>query len=309
MASAFRSFLTTSTRLAAGPRFSSVPTSIAPRTSNYASIAPGRIIFRSKHIDYTQKYADKLSQRAKEEGVKSIEELKAKVLPPTQTAFKKAQPIVADKKESSSSAEQKKKQPAAATSATSAASSSSAGAPGSGNPSLDKVMKLDLVKDLDAEEISKIWIQKHLHQEDSISAVVPAETYKKMLKRSKDYPLFLLPLTHGDGVEFYLMQFAFHQVIFTSLLEYKTHGENARPFLTLTHYPELVEDKQIVLMHGVVSTSPKVLTLDQAQILTFGLQQYYVSDHPEKLQLLEDFHKKPENFSHERLIELTEISG
>lgn len=53
-------------------------------------------------------------------------------------------------------------------------------------------MKLDLVKDLDAEEISKIWIQKHLHQEDSISAVVPAETYKKMLKRSKDYPLVRL---------------------------------------------------------------------------------------------------------------------
>ena len=50
-------------------------------------------------------------------------------------------------------------------------------------------MKLDLVKDLDAEEITKIWIQKHLDQEDSISAVVPDETYKKMLKRSKDYPL------------------------------------------------------------------------------------------------------------------------
>lgn len=50
-------------------------------------------------------------------------------------------------------------------------------------------MKLDLVKDLDAEAITKIWIQKHLEQEDSISAVIPAETYKKMLKRSRDYPL------------------------------------------------------------------------------------------------------------------------
>ncbi|KAG0310404.1 hypothetical protein BGZ97_012590 [Linnemannia gamsii] len=300
MASAFRSFLSTSTRLraAAGPRFNSVPTtSLAPRTSNYASIAPGRIIFRSKHIDYTQK-----------EGVKSIEELKAKVLPTTQTAFKKVQSVETDNKASSSSAAaQKQKQPASA--APTSAASSSAGAPDSGSPALDKIMKLDLVKDLDAEEISKIWIQKHLEQEDSISAVVPAETYKKMLKRSKEYPLFLLPLSHGDGVEFYLMQFAFHQVIFTSLLEYKTHGENARPFLTLTHYPELIDDKQVVLMHGVVSTNPKVLTLDQAQILTFGLQQYYVSDHPEKLQLLKDFHKRPEKFSHERLIELTEISG
>ncbi|KAF9144972.1 hypothetical protein BGX30_010794 [Mortierella sp. GBA39] len=308
MASAFRSFLTTSARLATGPRFSSVPTSITTRTSNYASIAPGRIIFRSKHIDYTQKYADKLHQRAKEEGVKSIEELKAKVLPTTQTAFKKIQPLETDNKESLSSAVQKQKQPVTDAS-TSAASSSAGSAPGSGSPSLDKIMKLDLVKDLDAEEISKMWIQKHMDQEDSISAVIPAETYKKILKRSKDYPLFILPLSHGDGVEFYLLQFAFHQVIFTSLLEYKTHGENARPFLTLTHYPELIDEKQIVLMHGVVSTSPKVLTLDHAQILTFGLQQYYVGDHPERLQLLEDFHRQPEKFSHERLIELTEMSG
>lgn len=66
------------------------------------------------------------------EGVKSIEELKAKVLPPTQTAFKKAQPLETDNKESSSSAAQKQKQPAAAAKATS--SSTSTGAPGSGNP-------------------------------------------------------------------------------------------------------------------------------------------------------------------------------
>lgn len=50
-------------------------------------------------------------------------------------------------------------------------------------------MKLDLVADLDVESISKIWVQKHMDQEDTISAVVPAETYKKMLSRSKEYPL------------------------------------------------------------------------------------------------------------------------
>ncbi|KAG0208990.1 hypothetical protein BGX33_005889 [Mortierella sp. NVP41] len=310
MASAFRSFFSASTRLAAGSRFNtSTTSSFSPRSSNFASIAPGRIIFRQKHIDYTQKYADKLSRRAQEEGVATIEELKAKVLPATQTAFKKVQPIETTEKAKETTSAAAQQQPAKVASAPSSSSSSSNPQDQGSNHSLDKIMKLELVKDLDAEEISKIWIQRHMDQEDSISAVVPAETYKKMLKRSKEYPLFLLPLSHGDGVEFYLMQFAFHQVIFTSLLEYKTHGENARPFLTLTHYPELIDDKKIVLMHGVVSTNPQILTLDQAQILTFGLQQYYVSDHPEKLQLLSDFHKAPEKFSHERLIELTEISG
>ena len=50
-------------------------------------------------------------------------------------------------------------------------------------------MKLELVKDLDAEDISKMWIQKHIDQEDTISAVVPEATYRKMLSRSKQYPL------------------------------------------------------------------------------------------------------------------------
>ncbi|KAF8933205.1 ATP11 protein-domain-containing protein [Dissophora ornata] len=307
MASAFRTLFSASSRLAtASPatRLRGISAHSPTQSSKLATIANGRFIFlRSNHVDYSHKYADKLKRKAQEEGVASVEELKAKVLPATQTAFKKVVPqepkvaaTDATDKEAGQSQSQTKKTAAAKPSAVP-------------ESSLDKVMKLELVKDLDAEEIGKIWIQKHIDQDDTISAVVPEDTYRKMLNRSKQYPLFLLPLSHGDGVEFYLLQFAFHQVIFTSLLEYKTHGENARPFLTLTHYPELIDSKGIVLMNGSISTEPKVLTVDQAQVLTFGLQQYYVSDHKEKLQLLEDFHKRPERFSHERLIELTEISG
>ncbi|KAI1315532.1 hypothetical protein EDD11_000672 [Mortierella claussenii] len=306
MASAFRSLFTTSTRLA--NNVAGLTSSARQRTpvqsSKLATIAPGRIIFRSKHVDYTQKYAEKLKRKAQEEGVATVEELKAKVLPATQTAFKKIQSQ--DPKPTT----EKNTSPASSPSTVAGQQQPKTGAASdSGTPSLDKIMKLELVKDLNAEDIGKIWIQKHIDQEDTISAVVPAETYKKMLARSKQYPLFLLPLSHGDGVEFYLLQFAFHQVIFTSLLEYKTHRENARPFLTLTHYPELIDSKGIVLMNGTISTEPRVLTVEQAQILTFGLQQYYVSDHKDKLQLLHDFHNKPDNFSHEKLIELTEISG
>ncbi|KAF9193456.1 hypothetical protein BGZ51_003260 [Haplosporangium sp. Z 767] len=307
--SAFRSFFSTSARVASKSfKHGTTPLSspLTPQTLKLATIAPGRIVFfRSKHIDYTQKYADKLKRKAQEEGVGTIEELKAKVLPATQTAFKKVQPL--DSSATTPEAPQES-QTDNTTATTSKAASPATNEAGS-SPSLDKIMKLDLVKDLSAEDISKIWIQKHLDQEDTISAVVPAETYKKMLSRSKEYPLFLLPLSHGDGVEFYLMQFAFHQVNFTSLLEYKTHGENARPFLTLTHYPELIDSKGIVLMNGSISTNPKILTVEQAQILIFGMQQYYVSDHKEKQELLRDFHKRPEKFSHEKLIELTEISG
>ncbi|KAF9959043.1 hypothetical protein BGZ72_010384 [Mortierella alpina] len=299
MAFAFRTLFTATSRLTtAAPRSG---LSATPQTSKLATIAPGRIIFRSKHIDYTQKYADKLKRKAQEEGVGTIEELKAKVLPITQTAFKPVRPL-----DSSSTATGKV---SAEGQTQGQASRDTSKVPESSNPSLDKIMKIDLVKDLNAEEISKIWIQKHLDMEDTVSAVIPAETYRKMLARSREYPMFILPLSHGDAVEFYFLQFAFHQIVFTSLLEFQTHGSNARPFLTLTHYPELVDSKGIVLMHGAITTDPRMLTIEQAQILTFGLQQYYVSDHKEKVQLLQDFHKRPEKFSHEQLMKLTEISG
>ncbi|KAF9992872.1 hypothetical protein BGZ79_002537 [Entomortierella chlamydospora] len=306
MASAFRSLLSTSARLSAPRLGRSVYPSTQQQSSKLATVTNARIFFRSKHIDYTQKYAEKLKRKAEEEGVASLDELKAKLLPATQTAFKKAQPkdsttaTTTTTTATAKTADQKDKD---------RANAASEKPYDSGSPSLDKIMKLNLVKDLSADDIGKIWIQKHMEQEDTISAVVPAETYKKMLSRAKEYPMFLLPLSHGDGVEFYLLQFAFHQVIFTSLLEYQTHLENARPFLTLTHYPELIDSKGIVLMKGVISTEPRLLTADQAQVLTFGLQQYYVSDHKEKLQLLHDFHKKPAQFSHEKLVALTEISG
>ncbi|KAG0235326.1 ATP11 protein-domain-containing protein [Mortierella sp. GBAus27b] len=305
MASAFRSFFSATSRLATLSSSRSTTRTIYPQSSKLATVAPGRIVFfRSNHVDYTQKYAAKLKRKAQEEGVGTIEELKTKILPPTHSAFKKAQPLEPKEADVDNGAGQPQAQSTTAPTTTPAAGSYE-----SSSPSLDKIMKLELLNDLSVEDISKIWIQKHMDQEDTISAVVPADTYKKMLSRSKEYPMFLLPLSHNDGVEFYLMQFAFHQVIFTSLLEYKTHGSNARPFLTLTHYPELIDSKGIVLMNGSILSSPRVLTLDQAQVLTFGLQQYYVSDNKERLQLLQDFHKRPEQFSHEKLIELTEIAG
>lgn len=64
MASAFRTLFTAASRLTAAAPRSGV--SVATQNSKLATIAPGRIIFRSKHIDYTQKYADKLKRKAQE---------------------------------------------------------------------------------------------------------------------------------------------------------------------------------------------------------------------------------------------------
>lgn len=52
---------------------------------------------------------------------------------------------------------------------------------------------------------------------------------------------FVYALPRSGGYEFFVSQYSNHQVFFTSLLEYKTHGENARALVTLTNYIDLMK--------------------------------------------------------------------
>lgn len=109
-----------------------------------------------------------------------------------------------------------------------------------------------------------------------------------------------------EGIEFMFLQFNFHQVNFTSLLEYKTKGTEARPFLTLTHFTELEKSKGIVLMKGEINDDPRMLDTANAQFLAFALQQFYVTGGEDKLKLVEKFHKKPAEFDFQKLIKAVE---
>lgn len=68
---------------------------------------------------------------------------------------------------------------------------------------------------------------------------------------ARKHPQFVLPLPReGGGQEFFFLQWAFYEhgestVIFTSLEEYKLKQGYARPFLTLTHWTDLVEDTTV----------------------------------------------------------------
>lgn len=105
-----------------------------------------------------------------------------------------------------------------------------------------------------------------------------------------------------SGVEFFFMQFNFHQCHFTSLLEYKAKGSEARPFLTITHFPELAESKGIVLMKGEISNEPRMIDTQNAQFLAFALQQFYATGGEAKFKLVERFHKAPHEFDYQELI-------
>lgn len=115
---------------------------------------------------------------------------------------------------------------------------------------------------------------------------------------------FILPMPRETGLEFFFLQFQSHQCNLTSLLEYKTKGEKARPYLTITHYPELMEEKDIVLMRGDINDNPKkMLSSSNAQFLAFAIQRFYSTDDPQKLKLIELFNTSPEDFDYQHLIE------
>ncbi|KAH8306307.1 hypothetical protein KR018_007386 [Drosophila ironensis] len=167
---------------------------------------------------------------------------------------------------------------------------------------LTDIMKLELIADKAADEISQIWLEYH-KTKDVLAATLTAEQYETLMGRAKQHPVFLLPLPRSEGFEFFMLQFAANTVHFTPLLAYQVHHENAPECLTLVHYTE-VEDKDVVLMRGEYDTN--VLTAQEAQCLANELQMFYLKPDEGKLRLLETFTRRPDEFKHMDLIKEVE---
>ncbi|KAL0094560.1 ATP11 protein-domain-containing protein [Phycomyces blakesleeanus] len=274
-------------------RLASSPCSIWGRYS-YATV-------RHHSIDaqtiYEAKYAEKLRKAAEKEGI-TVEDLKLRIKEDALKRRKEATPSPVARNPSSA--------PKTSTDKTVEKVTSKAKMPyDSSAPSLDKIVKLDLLQNEDVKSITKIWTEYH-SDKDCITAVIPSEVYDTLYKRSREFPMFVLPMPRESGIEFFLLQFNFHQCNFTSLLEYKTKGSEARPFLTISHFPELSESKGIVLMKGEISDKPRMIDAQNAQFLVFAIQQFYVTGGERKLGLVEKFHKAPQEFDYQELLDEVE---
>ncbi|CAG8499203.1 3402_t:CDS:2 [Acaulospora colombiana] len=165
---------------------------------------------------------------------------------------------------------------------------------------LDKILNMEKVINQSSEVIGNLWTE-YYSTKDCLSAVIPAETYRTLFERGQKYPMFIAPLPKDTGLEFYILQFQFHQCYFTSLLEYKTHGSEARQYLVLTHFPDLMSSKGIVLMHGEL-LEPKLLSLKNAQYLAYFMQKFYVTGTENERALVERFHREPDKFDYKELL-------
>ncbi|XKL65731.1 hypothetical protein PGB90_009151 [Kerria lacca] len=115
---------------------------------------------------------------------------------------------------------------------------------------LEKIMKIDLIKEKSGEEIKQIWEEFHKSKENTISATVPITSFRLIQEKSKIHPIFLLPLPRNQGYEFIMLQFTENEIHFTPLISYQMHKENAPECLTMIYFSEFADNKNIVLMKG-----------------------------------------------------------
>ncbi|KAM9849242.1 ATP synthase mitochondrial F1 complex assembly factor 1 isoform 1-T1 [Aulostomus maculatus] len=174
------------------------------------------------------------------------------------------------------------------------------------NKTLGSILNLEMIQDKTGEEIAELWMS-YYSTKDTVSAVIPSETYELIIRRSRSCPMFLFALPQKEGYEFFVGQWSGHELHFSSLINIQTLGENAPSQLILYHYPDLQYEKGVVLM--TAELDPKFITAHQAQCLANQVQLFYATQRQETYRLVETFNHNPREFKHMSVIAELEQSG
>jgi ATP synthase mitochondrial F1 complex assembly factor 1 len=276
-----------------------------------------------------EKYREKLDRKAREEGVKNIDELKAIYADKIESLRKKdvvSTPPFPSKNVTPTREPSHLTPAGAPPPPPTAAATSSSATSSQGVKTLSAILDLPKVSTLPDTELSTIWRLRHASSPNTLCAVIPASTYTAMEEAAKSNPQFVLPVPHeGQGAEIHFLQWVFDPesktstVMFTHLAEFKTRGEFAVPHTTITHHTDLVDSRGLVLMQGQI-VEDRGVKPDHAQWLIMCLQRFYGgwdgemdADRKERAierkKLLEWFAAGDPRFSVERLMEEAERLG
>lgn len=182
---------------------------------------------------------------------------------------------------------------------------------------LNSFVDVAKIAELPPRELEYIWKARFQSKENSLISIVPSNVFDKLYKTARENPTFVLPLpreTEGgenDAFELHYVQWQFVgpntvHCMFTTLLEFKTHKEFARPHTSLMFHTELKENKGLVLMNGTVEKDSAV-KLPEAQLLLLNVQRFYgaLADSEaskRRTKLLRDFTFGSSDFSVEALV-------
>ncbi|XP_063092478.1 ATP synthase mitochondrial F1 complex assembly factor 1 isoform X3 [Cavia porcellus] len=152
----------------------------------------------------------------------------------------------------------------------------------------------------------KIW-QQYFAAKDTVYAVIPKEKFDLIWSRAQSCPTFLCALPRREGYEFFVGQWTRTELHFTALINIQTRGDAAASQLILYHYPELKEEKGIVLMTAEMDST--FLNVTEAQCIANQVQLFYATDRKETYGLVETFNFRPNEFKYMSVIAELEQSG
>ncbi|KAI2682439.1 hypothetical protein LCP963914a_6327 [Penicillium roqueforti] len=258
-----------------------------------------------------EKYRSKLDQKAKEEGHDSVESLKEAYTEKIKELRRKASTPATPEPGAPTStttvpgtppAFKAPPPPQESRIAKAARAVSSDSSP---VKALSSYLDIEKVRELPVKEIEALWRLRFAENPCAITAVIPLDTYNRIMHAGRENPQFILPLPRpqtaeeaeqspegavGTVADIHFLQWAFHPpaegstlspsnshtstVIFTNLAAYKMHGSFAQPHTTLTHHLDLADEKGLVLMHGQIMPEGGV-SAPQATWLVSCLQRFY----------------------------------
>lgn len=270
------------------------------------------------------KYKEKLDQKAKEKGLKDVEELKEAYSDKIQKLRKQAvvpganapletQAPPTPEKVSSSIPYQPPPPPEPQ-------KTSKSQAERDGIKTLSGFIDVEKTSELPKKEIESIWRLRHVQDPNSLCAVMQTDTFQRISSTARQHPQFILPIPReGQGAEIHFLQWTFPSpttvtVLFTHLAEFKIRGEFAQPHTTVTHHLDLAERNGLVLLEGRV-TEGKGISVEEGKWLLMCLQKFYgFEPHSEvakqnadrRKKLMVQFSEGDETFKVEELLEEAE---
>lgn len=265
-----------------------------------------------------ERYRAKLDQKAKEAGVKSIDELKEAYSDEIADLRRKdgaSDPFAALHAGTPPPGAAPQDGTAAPSPTASAAAATSASSNTPAVKPLSSLLELDKAKDLPEKELTAIWRLRHANAPLSLCATIPAATYAAMESAARSAPQFVLPVPHPEqGAEIHFIEWTFDAetststVLFTQLAEYKARGEFAQPHTTITHHTDLAGGPAgLVLMQGQL-VEGRGARMEDARFLVLLLQKFYGGwgKGGEAKDLLDWFAAGDSRFTVEKLLEEAE---
>jgi len=158
---------------------------------------------------------------------------------------------------------------------------------------LSDILKVELLKDKSAVEISDLWMTYHEGKENVHGLTVDQAKGKSVLSRAAQCPFFLHPVFREEGHFMILSQFQTPNYFLLAFLkDYQMDPARAQPLLTISLFDDFAEEKDVTLVR--VDVINRGIEDDEG----YNICKYLLEDYAEEEGFVgvHLFNKKPDAF-------------